>query len=201
MRLSDKDRCWLILAITVLFGGLGFWGSHTTNSYGLLGDALHLLGDGLPFVGTLLLAKGFQNEEQGHILEAAIKVVNATFLFASGMYLLINGLLITFHPHVVENKWLTLFATLELVGNSAQAYLAHSVQHVYHDRSTHTSQMLHLYGDIAASGGVLLAALLIWLTGWSAIDTIASYALGAYMLYLTTQIVRNKGHSPAHHHH
>ncbi len=198
MLLSAGARCRILLCITALAGIVGFWLSHRSNSFALWGDTAHLIGDGLPFVGILLLIYGTQVEEQIETIEWLIRWLNRIFLTYSGIYLLGGGLYRLWHPEIVEPS-VVLGASIELGANIAQAFLAHTLRDVYHRHDTHRSQMAHLLWDIATSVAVLLGAIAIALTGISAIDAYMSVVLGP-LVVLALRHIEGHNHSHEHHH-
>lgn len=50
---------------------------------------------------------------------------------------------------------------------------------------------LHFFSDVLASGGVLLALVLIELTGWWILDPLVAFAVAAYILFITAKQVQS----------
>lgn len=195
--------CIVIILITAVVGGIGFFGSHETSSFGLFGDAAHIVGDGLPFVGSLILTIGLPYEEQEGMIEDAIKWMNRLFIGGSGVYVLVMGIYHLAVPHRVESS-MVFFALIVLVGNSCQAYFAERVHHVYDDHNTHRGLMAHLWYDIGVSAVVVIGGVAIALYEWQWVDPILSIALGLatpWVLYHIEHHDHEHSHTCAHGHH
>ncbi len=202
--MSETRKCLTVLVITALFGGAEFYGSHTTHSFGILGDALHLVADGLPFVGTLGLILLPLLEEQESMLDDAILWFNKFFLFCSGVGMWEAGFYRLAYPEHIERS-VVMYAILGFVGNVAQAYFAHGLRDVYRKKETHRSQMLHLLSDIASSGAVLISSALVTLTGMFILDSLISILVGGLTLLAIGHVGHDHTHGHAHqehsHHH
>ena len=187
MLISESGRCYAILSITAVFAAIEIAGSLHTNSLGLLGEGVHIIGDGLPFVGALILAKRWVRREMEGRLEWGVRTLNQAFLFTGGAYLSIMGAYHLWYPREIGRD-MAIFALAGFFGNAAQAYFAHDLSHLYSHHATHRSQMLHLLYDIAASGAVLIAAAVIWMKGWDSVDAILSLVLGIATIYAAKHI-------------
>jgi len=174
-----------IFAITAAFTALGIYGSEETGSLLLLAGALHLLGDGLPFVADLCNEFFVRQKRLSWLIKLCILLGNSLFLLGTTTYIAWEAYDRWQSPFVI-GKWVLLFAVLEIIGNTLQARYAHRLKHLRaHDEGghVHESQMGHLIGDIAASTVQGLGALGIFLTGALWIDPAAS-AFGALLTFI-----------------
>ena len=200
MHISESGRCYAILGITAAFAAIEIIGSVRTGSLGLLGEGVHIIGDGLPFVGALILAKRWVHKGMEERLEWGVRSLNRAFLFIGGLYLSVMGAYLLWHPREIGRD-MVVFALAGFIGNAAQAYFAHDLGHLYSHRATHRSQMLHLLYDIAASVAILLAAAAIWATGWGIVDAILSFVLGIATIYTSRHIEEEAEHGRCGHTH
>jgi cobalt-zinc-cadmium efflux system protein len=166
----------LIIGITILTATVEIIGSNATNSNGLLADALHLLGDSIPFVLGLSLVAGSmipRKEKIEELAESLIILFNAIFLAGAALYLGYRGMYRLYHPVEIESTMLW-FALFGLAGNAAQLYFAWGLKHAHHHIGTYRSQVLHLAADLAGSVAVVLAGCIVMTTGYVRADSIAS---------------------------
>jgi Co/Zn/Cd efflux system component len=197
---SDVRNCIFILLLTVIVGGVGFFGFHESGSFGLFGDAAHIIGDGLPFVGILFLALNCLLEEQEGMVEEFIKWTNRLFLAGSGLYIFVMGVSHLYHPEPIKPT-VVAFATFELAGNCAQVYFAHKLRHLTHDDATHHGLMVHLFYDIGVSSIVLVSAIVIALKGWYWVDAVLSILLGLATPLVIRHIEQHSSTRHGHHCH
>jgi cobalt-zinc-cadmium efflux system protein len=193
--------------------GLAFWltavilvaevvGAYLSGSLALLADAGHVLTDlgalGLAWFATRLSARpasavhtfGFH---RSGILAA---LANAVTLLVMAILISIEAVQRIGDPHPVAAMTMLPVAVIGLAVNvGLGVYLARSGA----DNVNVQAAMMHVIGDALASVGVIAAGVIIWQTGWMAIDPILSVlisvmiAVGAWRIVTETVTVLMEG--------
>lgn len=198
--MRDTSRYALVIGITVGTAVVEIIGSRATSSNGLLSDALHMLGDGIPFVlGWIILKQWLRKEWAKDVVEISISVFNGFFLLAAGLWLGYRGICRLYHPTEVEPVMLW-FALIGVVGNGAQFLFARGLKHAHHHESTYRSQILHLGADWVGSIAVVVAAIVIKETGYNPADSIASLLVAVVTFWAGWKCLVEIYEEPAHPH-
>lgn len=168
-------------------------GGVATGSLALLADAGHMLTD----VGGLILAlfairfaaKPATPERTYGFYRAEIlaAVANAVALIGISIYILFEAYQRFQHPPEIAGGWMLGIAALGLIVNLFGMWLL----------QTGSSESLNLQGayfevlsDMLSSLGVLVAAAVIWTTGWPYADPLVSAAIGLFILPRTWVLLR-----------
>jgi cobalt-zinc-cadmium efflux system protein len=161
----------LLLLIEVV-GGLA------AHSLGLLGDAGHLLTDVLALGASVFSARLARRPAQGRWSYGFSRAGILAALFNASTLLLVSGAIVIeaigrfLHPVAVQGTIVWIVALIGLVGN---LYIGLRLGGGQHDENLNVrSAWLHVMTDAAASGSVLVAGVVIALTGWRLADPIAS---------------------------
>lgn len=173
---STRALAWsLVLTLIILIAeGFGGW---ISNSLALLADAGHVLTDagalGLSlFVAWLARQQASSRKTYGYLRwEILAALINGATLLVISVWIVIEALQRFRHPEPVVGGIMLGVAVLGFVLNGIAVWLLHGVS----DGSLNVrGAYLHVLGDALASGGTVVAALVIRFTGWSAADPIAS---------------------------
>lgn len=173
------------LALTAGFLTVEVIGAIMTGSLALLSDAAHMMTDAAGLAIALVAVKigarpadnrrtfGYQRFE---ILAAAF---NAILLFAVAGYILYEGIqrFVT-RPEIASLPMLAIAAVGLVVNLIAMKIL---------DAGKTTSlnvkgAYLEVWSDMLGSVGVIIAALIIWLTGWVWVDAVVAIGIGLWVL-------------------
>jgi cobalt-zinc-cadmium efflux system protein len=169
------------LLISLVIVAVQVVGTVVTGSLALLADAGHVLADSggiaMALGATLLAARPATGRHtfgwsRAEILAAA---VNGLILTGMGVYILIQGVHRLVEPAVVEPGGMAVFGAIGLVGNLLAVAL------LYRARAASLNlkgAFLEVATDSATSVGVLAAALVIALTGFTRADAIVSLLIG-----------------------
>ncbi len=180
----------LNLVFVVVEGGYGF----LSNSVALIADAGHNLSDVLGLVcawGALLLgrrppgAKFTYGLGRSSVLAA---LVNAVLLLLACGAIAWEAASRVAAPPPVAGRTVMAVAAVGIVINGISAWMLHAGSHGDLNRR---SAYIHMLGDAAVSGGVLLSGLLILFTGWNLLDPIVSLAIVAVILASTWRLLRD----------
>jgi cobalt-zinc-cadmium efflux system protein len=177
-------RIALALTLVLLVGeAVGGW---ISNSLALLADAGHVLTDagalGLSlFVAWFCRQPGSEEKTYGYLRwEILAALVNGATLLGISGWILVEAIVRLRSPEPVQGSLMLAVATAGLVVNTAAALILHPV----HGGTLNVrGAYLHVLGDLLASAGTVVAAVIIRWTGWLPADPLAS-------ILSTTLIVR-----------
>jgi cobalt-zinc-cadmium efflux system protein len=189
------DRAFALgVALNLLFVGVEAVAGILANSLALLADAGHNLGDVLGLLlawGAAWLARRRPTFRRTYgygrssILAA---VLNAMILLIAVGGIAVEAVGRFFHPEPVAGGTVMIVAAIGIAVNGLTAFLfAAGHRHDLNIRGA----FLHMLADAAVSAGVLLAALLIALTGQLWLDPAASLAVAAVIVVGTWQLLKD----------
>jgi cobalt-zinc-cadmium efflux system protein len=181
----------LILAFLVVQVVVGL----ATNSLALLSDAGHMATDALG-LGMALAAITAANRAEAHRhgssddsldhrtfglyrLEILAALANAVLLFAVAGYVLVEAVLRLRDPAEVQSLPVLLVGVLGL-GVNVVAFLL--LRAGAAESLNVRGAYLEVVSDMLGSVGVIVAALLLWLTGWDWVDPVVGAAIGLFIL-------------------
>jgi cobalt-zinc-cadmium efflux system protein len=148
-----------------------------SNSLALLADAGHVLTDagalGLSlFVAWLARQAGSTAKTYGYLRwEILAALINGATLLLISAWIVYEAILRFRHPEPVVGGVMLGVAVLGFVLNGVAVWLLHGVRE---GSLNIRGAYLHVLGDALASGGTVIAALVIRTTGWMAADPVAS---------------------------
>jgi cobalt-zinc-cadmium efflux system protein len=186
---AARIRVALLLTAVVLVVEVvgGLW----AHSLALLSDAGHMVTD------LVVLALSLFALRQVHRPATArrtfgyqrvgilVALVNALLLAAIVAGIVIEALRRLQDPGVVHGG---LMAATAVVGLVISLVIARSLQPLQRDLTV-KSALVHILGDAWASGGVIVAGLLIVVTGWLALDPLLSIAIAALIAWSAWRVL------------
>lgn len=188
-----RRRFTIVLGVTLAFLLIETIGGWLTGSLALLADAGHLLGD----VGALslaLIAMRLTDRPATTAMTYGYQRAEILAALFNGLALwLIAGLI--WHeayqrlqvPIPVASVGMIAVATAGLAANLISYLLLSPVgQQTLNTKAA----MLHLMGDLLGSVGALTAGVIIWATGWTLADPIASFLIGGLILATSWGVVK-----------
>jgi cobalt-zinc-cadmium efflux system protein len=181
----------LALTVAVLFAELvGGW---ISNSLALLADAGHVLTDSAALALSLFVAWFSRQpvtaeKTYGYLrLEILAALLNGTTLLLISAWIVVEAVARMRAPEAVGGTLMLVVATAGLVSNAIAALLLHPVnQSSLNVRGAY----LHVLGDLLASVGTIVAAIVIATTGWLYADPLASLLTTALIVRGAWQLVR-----------
>jgi cobalt-zinc-cadmium efflux system protein len=192
---SRRALAWTVV-LTVTFTVIEVVGGLLTDSLALLADAAHMLSDdlslGLALVAVWLAERppsprrtfGYQRAE---ILAA---LFNGVTLVAISVLIFIEAARRFQDPPDVVGGWMLVVAW----GGLAVNLIAARILHAAGTESLNVSAAFrHVLADLAGSVGVIVAALIILITGWEYADPLVSALIGVLVLASSWSIIRDSG--------
>jgi cobalt-zinc-cadmium efflux system protein len=177
-------------------------GSWWTGSLALLSDAAHVFLDifalGLSWLAIRLstLPADERYSYGFHRFEVVASLANGLTLGFVSLGILVEAYHRFLEPTPVKGLDLLLLASFGLSVNLFVAFVLGGGHH--HEKDSHATEdlnvrsaMLHVLGDAAASFGVIVAALIIWRTGWTPADPIASVIISLIIFASSYRLMRD----------
>ena len=173
--------------VVELIGGL------ISGSLALLADAGHMLADvaalGIAVVVAYVVRRPATPERSFGLLRLEIlaALVNGALLIAIAVGIAIEALDRLRVPVEVDAPLLMGVGSLGLAANVVAAAILHrGHEHSLNQRGAY----LHVLGDLLGSIGVIVAGLIVLLTGWTPADALVSLGIGALILVGAWRLVR-----------
>jgi cobalt-zinc-cadmium efflux system protein len=165
----------LLIMIAEVIGGI------LANSLALLGDAGHMLVDGLALSLTLFALN----------IARRPATLTRTFGFhrVEIMVALINGTILALVSIIVfyESPVMLAVAVIGLLGNVASIFLLRRIGKMSLNIK---AAFWHIIGDTLSSLGVIAAGIVISVTGWTYADPLVAVFIGIIILWGAVQLVR-----------
>ena len=183
-----------MLVLTLAFTAVEVIGGVLTGSLALLADAGHMVSDvlavGLAVVALTLAGRpssprrsfGFQRAE---ILAA---FVNGLGLVAVSGWIVWEAVQRIDDPPEILGGWMVAVAVAGLAVNAAAAAILTGSRR---DSLNVEAAFRHVVADLLGSAGVLVAALVILVTGWDVVDPIVSIAIAALIVASAWGVLRD----------
>jgi len=190
---AARGRLVAVLVLSLVALAVEVVGAVVANSLSLLADAGHLLTD-VVGIGLALLAIWFAGRPPtlgrtfGYLrLEIIAAVANAILLFGVAGYIVFEAVRRLANPPEIAAGLMFAVALVGLAANGVSVLLLRDAQ-----RSSLNVRgaYLEVLADLAGSAAVIVAAVVIALTGWDGADTIASLLIAALILPRTLGLLR-----------
>jgi cobalt-zinc-cadmium efflux system protein len=190
---AARGRLVAVLVLSLIALAVEVVGAVAANSLSLLADAGHLLTD-VVGIGLALLAIWFAGRPPtlgrtfGYLrLEIIAAVANAILLFGVAGYIVFEAVRRLANPPEIAAGLMFAVALVGLAANGVSVLLLRDAQ-----RSSLNVRgaYLEVLADLAGSAAVIVAAVVIALTGWDGADTIASLLIAALILPRTLGLLR-----------
>jgi cobalt-zinc-cadmium efflux system protein len=193
----------LIILIAEIIGGI--W----TGSLALLSDAAHVFMDvfalALSFIALRLsaLPPDDRHTYGYHRLEVLAALINGISLGAVAIGIFSESWERWQNPTEIKSLEMLVIAVIGLLVNSVVAFVLHNPgtenqsqdqPHLHTEDINVKSAYLHVLGDAISSVGVIVAALIIWQTGWQWVDPLVSVFIGILILVSSWRVLRNSLH-------
>jgi len=184
----------VVLGLTLAFTAVEIVGGLLTGSLALLADAVHMLSDNLALALALFAvwlagrpstperSFGYQRAE---ILAA---LANGVILVVLAIWIFIEAWGRLTDPPDVLAGWMAVVAAVGLAVNLVAAAI---LTRAGHDTLNMRAAFRHVIADAIGSAGVLVAALVILLTGWRYADPLAGVLIAVAVLASSWSVLRD----------
>lgn len=167
-------------------------GAFMTNSLALLSDAAHMLTDVVALVIALIALRLARRPADGkrtfgyYRLEILAAVVNAVMLLLAAAYILYEAYDRLRAPQEIATTGMLVVAVIGLAANLiSMRVLAAGAETSLNMKGAY----LEVWSDALGSVGVIVAALVIYFTGWRQTDPIVAVLLGLWVLPRTWNLL------------
>ena len=195
---SSQRRIGIAALITFMFMFAEIAGGLISGSLALLADAAHMLTDAgslaLAFVGYMLARKPADlNRTFGFSrFKVLAAFTNGLLLLALGGWIVAEAAHRMISPEPVLSGIMFWVAVAGLIINIVMFSMLHS-GHDHNDVNM-SGAVAHVLGDLMGSVAAIVAAIVIWLTGWTMIDPILSVLVAGLLFWSAIPIIRKSSH-------
>jgi cobalt-zinc-cadmium efflux system protein len=191
---ANRGPLVAVFALTLGVSVVELVGGLVSNSLALLADAGHMFTD-VAGIGLALLAIWFAGRPAnggrtfGYLrLEILAAVVNAVLLFGIAAFILFEASRRLSDPPAITTGLMLAIALVGLAANAVSLFLLRKAQG---ESLNMRGAYLEVMGDFAGSAAVIVAAVVIALTGWTAADAVASALIGLLIIPRTWRLLRD----------
>jgi cobalt-zinc-cadmium efflux system protein len=191
---AHRSRLIAVFALTLAVFVVEVVGALLSNSLALLADAGHVFTDvfGIGFALAAIWIAGRPATSErtfGYLrLEIFAAAANALLLFGVAAYVLYEAWRRLAAPPEVTSGLMLAVAVVGLLANAISLFLLRDAQR---QSLNLRGAYLEVLGDLAGSFAVVVAAIVIALTGWTRADAIASIVIGLLILPRTWDLLRD----------
>ena len=193
---GNGRKLMLATAITLSFAGVeaaaGWW----SGSLALISDAGHMVTDSAALLIAALagwIARRGPSPKHSYGFGRAQLVaalVNGLFMLAVVTAIIVQAVSRFTNPITVHGEAVTVVASLGLLLN---IFVARMLSHGGRDLNMRAA-LLHVMGDLLGSLAALLSGVIIWATGWFAVDPALSLIIALLIAYSSLKLVREAFH-------
>jgi cobalt-zinc-cadmium efflux system protein len=197
VRARNRRVLGVVLALTLAFTAVEVVGGVLTGSLALLADAAHMVSDNLALTIALVavwLASRPSTPERSfgyQRAEVLAALANGVMLVVLAVWILVEAWGRLKEPPDVLAGWVAAVALAGLAVNLASAAI---LARAGHDTLNVRAALRHVLADALGSLGVLAAALVILLTGWSYADPLAGGLIAVLVLASSWTVLRDSVH-------
>jgi cobalt-zinc-cadmium efflux system protein len=189
----NRRRLLAVFGLTLAILTVEIVGGLLANSLALLADAGHIFTD-VVGIGLALGAIWIAGRPAGGgrtfgylRLEILAAVVNAVLLFGVAAFVLFEAWRRLAEPPAVASGLMLAVALIGLAANAVSLYFLRDAQR---ESLSLRGAYLEVLGDLAGSATVIVAAVVITTTSWTAADAVASAVIGLLILPRTWGLLR-----------
>jgi cobalt-zinc-cadmium efflux system protein len=168
-------------------------GGILSNSLALLGDAGHMLVDALALGMSLFAIRiarrpATATKTYGYYrVEIMAALANGIALALVAAYIFYEAYHRFLDPPTVQTTLMLVVATIGLIANLIGIQLLRGVSH---GSLNIKAAFWHILGDTLSSVGVIIAGIIISITGWGVVDPIIAVFIGIIILWGAVRLVR-----------
>lgn len=190
---AHRNRLAAALGLTFVVFLVELVGGFASNSLALLADAGHMFTD-VAGIGLALGAIWFAGRPAsgertfGYLrLEILAAVINAVLLFGVAAFILFEAWRRLSEPPQIATGLMLAVAVVGLIANAISLFLLRRAQG---ESLNMRGAYLEVIGDFAGSAAVIVAAVVMALTGWAPADAVASVVIGLLIIPRTWRLLR-----------
>ena len=193
-RSVEKRKLILSLSITLIVMIVEVVGGFLTHSIALISDAGHMFTHcfalGISLAAIKIARKPLCHHRTFGLYRAEIVAafVNGLFLLFVVAIIIYEAILRIIHPEEVLSFHMLIIAFVGLVVNLVSIGILHGS---HKEDMNVRSVFYHMVADAASSVGIVIAAIVIFSTGWNVIDPLVSLGISAVIIYWAWGILKD----------
>jgi len=192
-RAKERKSLLLTLALVTVIMVVEWVGGWLTGSLALRADAGHMLTDSVSIL-LALLALSFASRPADlkrtfgfYRMEILAALANGVTLVVLAVWIVVEAIERFRSPAAIDAVPMMAIAAVGLVANIVSLFVLHREGGSLNLRGA----FLHVLGDTLSSVGVIVAAGIVLLTGWTPIDPILSIAIAMVIVWSGVRLVRD----------
>lgn len=180
--MKNERKILIAFILNLSFSVFELVGGLITGSVAIQGDAIHDFGDALSIAVAYIFERKSSRliEEKGapenNIYSLAGGIITSSVLLISSVVIIIKAVRRLINPVEINYDAMIILAVVGLVVNSVAAFFTQGK-----DSFNLKAVNLHMLEDVSGWAAVLLGSVLMRLTGFSAIDSLLSIGLCAFI--------------------
>jgi cobalt-zinc-cadmium efflux system protein len=196
--MKEKKILWIIIFNLVIIMSEIVFG-FISNSFALIADALHNIGDIIAISITYLAlrlstTKASYKYTFGFLrAEMMAGFVNTLFLFLTMFYMIYESIIRFLNPEKVEPIYMIVVGIIAVIANSISAYILKNLgiascshgehEHHHHEDTNIKSAYLHMLADALISIGVVIAGIFIYSFKIYQVDSILTITFSIFIIF------------------
>ena len=190
---TGSRRLKIVLVIVLVIMVVEVIGGILSGSLALLGDAGHMLVDALAlglslFAITIARRPATPSKTYGyHRVEIMAALANGVTLVLVVVYIFYEAYQRFLEPPAIQTTLMLMVASIGLVANLVGIWLLRGTSH---GNLNIKAAFWHIIGDAISSVGVIVAGVIIAVTGWGVVDPIIAVFIGCIILWGAVRLVR-----------
>lgn len=186
-----ESRLRIAFALTFSFMLVEFIGGYLTGSLALISDAMHMMTDAFALLLALIAIRAGKKaadylKTYGYIrFEILAAMMNALILLAVAFYVLYEAYRRISATPDIQSAGMLIVASAGLAVNLIAMQL---LKNSKDDSLNVKGAYLEVWADMLGSVGVIIGAVIIWLTGWLIVDSVIAVLIG-FMVFPRTWIL------------
>lgn len=192
---KSKKTLWISLILTLFFALIELLGGIFSNSLALISDSFHMFSDVLALVLSMIALffaakKPTKKLTFGYLrLEIIAAFLNGLALIVIALGIIYEAILRMIHPEPIDFFAMISIAIIGLIVNLVLTFVL--MQSLKEEENLNIKSALwHFLGDLLNSVGVIIAAILVRLTGYTIIDAIISFVISVVILMGGYKIIK-----------
>ena len=190
---TSGKRLWVSLAVTLLFCAGEAVAGYVSHSLALLSDAGHNVSDAVALGLAAYAVAAIRKPAGGRHTYGYVRVSTLTALFNSttliviALFIAAEALGRFRHPQPIAGNLMIGVACISVLMNTVIALaLAGDAKHSLNSRAA----FIHMAGDALSAVAVVIAGVIVRMTGWLYADPIVSLLIAAFIFWSAIGIVR-----------
>ena len=192
-RSVEKKKLALSLYFTAAVMIIEIIGGVFTHSIALISDAAHMFTHcfalGISLTAIIIARKPPCHHKTFGLYRAEILAafINGFFLLLVVGVIIYEAVLRIIHPKEVLGFQMLLIALVGLAANMVSIFILHGI---HKEDLNVRSVFFHMIADAVSSIGIVVAAIVIFYTGWNIIDPLVSLGISAVIIYWAFGILK-----------